>query len=307
MGGLGRKLRNKIEKTYESTHPEATKSWYVDSSVTASGAGTSRASAFKTITEAVAAASAYETIYIVGTTDQDDGSIASDYSESVTIAATQMGLRIIGLGNSPEGVLWTVGTAEGDILTVNAKDCYVSGIRFRPNGSTSGTAIKLVSSVSLSTNPAGFTVEDCIFRSTTETALAGISIDGTNDVTIRRCKFTSVATGILSVSPGNSVQYRTVIEDCFFDDKCTNGIDIDCRSGVIRNNIIGIGLTMTIRTNKHSVGQENVVFNNVIPAAAYETNASGYSTDCWLGNKCIDTGNTDVDAAGNTLLYPNRA
>ena len=282
--------------------------WYVDSNVNVSGNGQTWDTAMSTIQAAVTAASGYDTIFVAGTVNQESsGTLTSDYSEDVIIPAATMGLKIIGLGNSPEGIAWTCSAADKVCLTVNARDCYVSGFRFRPNGATSSVGIAVVTSADMAENAMGFTVENCIFRSTTTTALAGITINGTNDVTIRGCKFTSVLTGIRSISPGHSVQYRTVIEDCFFDDKCTNGIVIDGRSCVIRNNIIGIGLTMTLQTSLFSVGKENVIYNNVIPAAAYETNAAGYVTDCWLGNKCIDTGNTDVDAAGNTLLYPNRA
>ena len=287
--------------------------YYVDSSRSASGKGDRWDTAFITIAEAVAQSLAdgghHDTILVAGTENEESsGTLTSDYEESVTIAASQVGLRIIGMGNSPEGIAWTVGTAEGDILTVNARDCYVSGFRFRPNGATSGTAIKLATAADMSTNPMGFTVENCIFRSTTETALAGISINGTNDVTIKNCKFTSVATGILSVSPGHSVQYRTQILDCFFDDKCTNAIDIDARSGLIQGNVISPGLTIAIRTNKHSVGKENTVFGNMISVTAYETQCSGYSTDMWYGNFCNDTGNTYVDTTtGLTIGYPNGA
>jgi len=301
-----------VNGTLTGAYSNGGNTYYVDSAQSVTGGGTAWDDAYITISEAVAKSLAdgghHDTILVRGTENQESSAtLSSDYSEDVTIAASQVGLRIIGCGNSPEGIAWTGATADSVILLVYARDCYVSGFRFRPNGATTGCGIYLETAADMAENAMGFTVENCIFRSTTTTALAGIAINGSNDVTIRDCKFTSVLTGILSISPGHSVQYRTIIEDCFFDDKCTNGIDIDARSGIIRNNIIGIGLTMTIRTSKHTVGQENVVFNNVIPAAIYETNAAGYVTDCWLGNKCIDTANTDVDAAGNTLLYPNRA
>lgn len=305
-----------VSGTLSGAYSNGGNTYYVDAnySATSTGGGTAWDDPFTTITAAVAASLAagghHDTILVRGTDNQDSATaLTSDYAESVTIAASQVGLRIIGCGNSPEGIAWTVGTAEGDILTVYARDCYVANIRFRPNGATSGTAIKLVTAADMTTNPIGFTVENCIFRSTTETALAGISINGTNDVTIRGCKFTSVETGILSVSPGHSVQYRTVIEDNYFDDKCTNGIDIDGRSCYIRNNqICGIGMTIIIRTNKVTgIGQENQVsgHNFTLASAAFETYCSGYSTDCWLGNTCTDTASSAVDASSWVVLgYP---
>jgi len=258
-----------------------------------------------TITLAVAAASAYDTIYICGTENQESSAtLTNDFDEAVTIPATKMGLKIIGLGNSPEGIAWNA-DADETILTVNARDCYVTNFRLRPDGATTGRGIKVNTNAGMTLNAMGFTVENVIFRSTVTTALAGIDIDGTNDVTIKDCIFTSVLTGIVSTSPGHSVQYRTIIENNLFDDKCTNAIDIDCRSGLIKDNAIGVGLTLMIGTDKYSVGKENIVTgHNLLVASAYETNCSGYSTDNWLGNTCSDIGSSVVSADGTVFGYP---
>jgi len=285
--------------------------YYVDSSRSASGKGDLWSSAFITIAEAVAASLAagghHDTILVRGTENEEDsGTLTNDYDESVVVAASQVGLRIIGMGNSPEGIAWNA-DADKVCLTVNARDCYVAGFRFRPDGATTGVGIAFETDADMVNNAMGSTVENCIFRSTGTTALAGVTIDGSNDITVRNCKFTSVLTGILSLSPGHSVQYRTVIEDCLFDDKCTNGIDIDCRSGFIRGNIICPGMTIALRTDKYSVGKENMVFQNQIAATAYETNCSGYSTDIWNGSFCSDVGNTDVSADGAIIQYPNQS
>jgi len=280
--------------------------WYVDSGKTTavSGDGTDWDESFITITEAVSAASGYDTILVKGTINQESsGTLTNDYDEAVIIPATKMGLRLIGCGNSPEGIAWNA-DADEVILTVNARDTYVSGFRFRPDGATTGVGIAFETSADMANNAMGSTVENCIFRSTGTTALAGITIDGSNDITIRDCKFTSVITGILSISPGHSVQYRTLIEDNFFDDKCTNAIDIDCRSGFIRNNVIGIGLTILIRTNKFDVGKENCVSGHNLLVTAYETNCSGYSTDNWFGNTCSDVSSSVVTADGTVFGIP---
>jgi len=280
---------------------------FVDSNVTTSGNGNSWDTAMSTITLAVAAAERYDTILVAGTVNQDSAeALTSDYDEAVVIPATKMGLKIIGCGNSPEGIAWNA-DADEVCLTVNARDCYISGFRFRPDGATTGVGIAFETDSDMANNAMGSTVENCIFRSTGTTALAGITIDGSNDITIRNCKFTSVLTGILSISPGHSIQYRTIIEDCFFDDKCTNGIDVDMRSGLIKNCVIMPGLTMALATNKHSVGKENMVMHNLIAATAYETNCAGYSTDIWNSSFCSDVGNTDVSADGAIIAYPSQS
>ena len=300
-----------VSGTFSGAHSNGGNTYYVDSSFSSTGGGTAWDDPFITIAEAVAKSLAdgghHDTILVRGTENQESSStLSSDYSEDAIIAASQVGLRIIGCGNSPEGIAWTPAAADGICLLVYARDCYVSGFRFRPNGATTSCGIYLETAADLAENAMGFTVEDCIFRSTTTTALAGIAINGSNDVTIKNCKFTSVLTGILSIAPGNSVQYRTQILDCYFDDKCINGIDVDMRSGLIRGCVIAPGLTMALRTNKHSVGKENSVFQCQIAATAYETNCSGYSTDIWNGSVCSNVGNTDVSADGWIIQYPNQ-
>ena len=274
--------------------------YYVDASLSSSGNGKSWNGAFITIAEAVAASLAaggtYDTIFIKGTENTGD---TSDFAESVSITAAQTGLRIIGIGNSPEGVLWTVGTAEGTILTVAAKDVYVAGIRFRPNGATTGKAVSLASTA------IGFTAENCVFRSTVETALQGIYMDSTPDVTISDCKFTSLATGIFGDASVKTI-YRLRVLNCLFDDKVdTAGINITGRACLIKGNDFTSDTVLLIDTYKSSVGEMNIVTGNTLHvASAYETNCTGTPTDNWLGNFCNDVGSSLVGDNGITIGIP---
>jgi len=258
-----------------------------------------------TIQAAVTAASGYDTIFVAGTVNaDDDATVENDYTESVIIPATTMGLKIIGCGNSPEGILWTCGAQDEVCLTVNAKDCYVAGFRFRPNGAATGCAIYVTCSHDMSDNAAGFTVENCIIRSTTETAIAGIKINAANDVTINNCKFSSVATAVLTVEDGGSVQYRTIIEDCFVDNKCTNGFVVGGISMLIKNNALSSGLTSVIDTTGHTSSTDNVVTGNTLQVTAYETQCTGEAADVWLGNYCNDVASSMVGASGITIGIP---
>ena len=274
--------------------------YYVDSSLSASNGGGSWADAFITIAEAVAASLAaggtYDTIFVRGNEIDE----TSDYAESVTVTAAQVGLRIIGMGNSPEGVLWTVGTAEGTILNVAAKDFYVSGFRFRPNGATSGKA------VDLAVTALGSTIENCIFRSTTETALYGIYLESTPDVTIRDCKFTSIATAIYGNAAVKTV-YRLRVLDCDFDDKVdTAGINISGRACVIKRNTFTTDTTLLIDTRKGGTGEMNTVNGNTLMCGtSYAVNCVGAASDCWIGNDCnkLSEG-TETDASGRTIKIP---
>jgi len=274
--------------------------YYVDSSRSASGKGDLWSTAFITIAEAVAASLAaggtYDTIFVKGTENTDE---TTDYTESVTIAEAQTGLRIIGCANGPEGVLWTVGTAEGVILTVNAKDCYVSGFRFRPNGATSGGAIDVA------VEGIGFHIENCILRSTVETALYGIRINSTPDVTINNNKFTSLATAILGTQSVKTI-YRCRILNNLFDDKVDDaGINIAGRACLIKGNDFTSDTTLLISTYKDGAGEMNIVTGNTLPcASAYETNCTGTTSDNWLGNFCDDVESSVIGASGITFGYP---
>ena len=276
-------------------------SYYVDSSKSTSGNGKEWKQAFITIAEAVAASLAaggtYDTILVKGTENTDE---TSDYAESVTITAAQTGLRIIGCANGAEGILWTVGTAEGVILTVAAKDVYVSGFRFRPNGATSGKAI------SLDSTAIGFTVENCIFRSTTETALQAIYLDSTPDVTIRNNVFTSVATGIYGDASVKTI-YRLKVLNNLFDDKVDDaGINITGRACLIKGNDFTSDTTLLIDTYKSSVGEMNIVTDNTLMCAtSYAVNCVGAPTDNWLNNftNKVSEG-SETTAEGRTIAIP---
>ena len=273
--------------------------YYVDSSRTASGNGKEWVQAYITIAEAVAASLAasgtYDTILVKG----NETTEVSDYAESVTVTVAQVGLRIIGMGNGPEGVMWTVGAQDGTILSLAAKDSYVSGFRFRPNGATSGKAIDI------SVTALGSTIENCIIRSTAETALQGIHIDSAADITIKDCVFTSILTGIFGAATTKTI-YRCKILNNLFDDKVDDaGINMIGRACLIKGNDFTSDTTLLIDTYKDTVGEMNIVTGNTLMcASAYETNCTGSPSDNWLGNFCSDTGSSLVGDNGLTIGIP---
>ena len=281
--------------------------WFVDSSRSASGSGKRWNQAFITIAEAITASTAYDTILIAGTDAQDSSSDpVSDYLEEVPIPATKMGLSIIGMGNGPEGVLWE-GAADLVVLTINAKDCLIENIRFRPNGASTAVGIFLAKNVDLSACANGATIRRCIFRSTTATAIAGIKTEGANDVLIEDCVFSSVVTAILQDATPNAVTYRMRIRNNLVDDKCTNGFVFDGRSCDLVDNSLAGNLTVAINTySVGSAGSKNIIGGHTFAQAVYEVGCIGSSTDNWLGNVSVDVGSSAVHASGwtNTLVYP---
>ena len=107
--------------------------YYVDSTVTASGVGTSWATAFKTITEAVAVAVAGDTIYIYS------GGTANQFAESVAVTSLA-GISIIGGGTNPDQAVWA-GLAGHALTFAASPDFFVANIRFRPASGYGGISI----------------------------------------------------------------------------------------------------------------------------------------------------------------------
>ena len=101
--------------------------WYVDKNKTApaaSGDGLSWEGAFLTLTEAVAAAGAYDTIYM--------GRGYYTEAATITISSTQRGLKIFGptTGGVPTSNGLSSATSTDDILIIDADDVEIAGITF---------------------------------------------------------------------------------------------------------------------------------------------------------------------------------
>jgi len=100
--------------------------WYVDknSGLSASGDGLSWDTAFLTLTEAVAAAGAYDTIFM--------GRGYYQEAATIEIVSTQRGLKIFGVttGGVPTSNGLSSATSADDILIINADDVEIAGITF---------------------------------------------------------------------------------------------------------------------------------------------------------------------------------
>jgi len=100
--------------------------WYVDKNKSSgvSGDGQTWDSAFLTLTEAVAAAGAYDTIFMGRGYYQEAGTI--------TISSTQRGLKIFGptSGGVPTSNGLSSATSGLDILSIEADDVEIAGITF---------------------------------------------------------------------------------------------------------------------------------------------------------------------------------
>jgi len=106
--------------------PNGSDVWYVDKNLGSgvSGDGKTWDTAFLTLTEAVAAAGAYDVIFM--------GRGYYTEAATITIASTQRGLKIFGptTGGVPTSNGLSSATSGDDILIINADDVEIAGITF---------------------------------------------------------------------------------------------------------------------------------------------------------------------------------
>jgi len=262
--------------------------WFADSTISASGAGQSWATAFKTITEAVAAAAAGDTIMCRGS-----------FSEAVT--ANTAGLRIIGAGTVPKECQWT-GANDTKCLTLSANYIEVANIYFVP---PAYTADRGATAISLSGANHAF-IHHCRFHGKTGSQAAIYSaVCDSDNVTVDDNEFYYLNTatygaGILGVEAGGLSYSGWKIRRNIFN-SCVTAININGRVCTVRDNVImeyGIRADATLNTvlalgidlSGTSSGGNAVVGNQLggtYDATLYKVGASG---DQWAGNYNVLSG-----------------
>jgi len=251
---------------------ERTDYWYVDKHKTSgiSGNGSTLDEAFMTLTEAVAAAGAYDVI-IMG---------RGYYTEAATIeiTSTQRGLKIIGptSGGVPTSNGLSSATSADTILIINADDVEISGITFwcLTNGKYG---------IDIGEDYDGYNnwVHDCCFltgNADNDLGEYGIKANNTDD-----------CVGLL-------------IEDNYFYFMSTAAVVVGATRCTIRNNIIwsnSIGLDLTAHTGGTHSGLW-VTGNHLIGRASGSTIgiklASTEPTDghIFIGNNLVSNFNTNI-------------
>lgn len=175
--------------------------WYVNKNNAVTGNGTSWDLAFKTITEAIAAAGDYDTILI------EEGV----YDEGAVLNITQKGLRIFGLNttNFMYGTTSIKASAANHIcITINADQVEIAFLSFIQNNAKACISIDSASAAIYKTH-----IHDCHFGSTTATY--GVYAGGTYDAVdtiVERCSFTVGATVGVYINGT-----RCAVVDCMFN------------------------------------------------------------------------------------------
>lgn len=208
--------------------------WYCDSSVGASGDGLDWATAFKTISEAVAAASAGDVIKIRGE--------FSSVVEGATIELDKE-LWLIGENTTPNQgctMIYNGGAAAYPLVTVSAHQCKIINIYFSQivtqNSIEVGAFWKLhvkgckFDQAKVMINAPGdspdLTIEDCFFRSITDYAIDAY----VTRMLIKNCRFLDIAsakTAIRLASNGGNRPDTAIIGCKFHTYDVTNGVAIE--------------------------------------------------------------------------------
>ncbi len=262
--------------------------WYVDSTDGDDDYnGKSWSTAFATIAVAVAAAAAGDTIFLLGSFD-----------EEVTVSLA--GLKLIGAGVGPNQTVWT-GAADEVCLKLSAENCLVRNIKFRPPAYSSGTpaAIQLG-------NASYAEIVGCRFQGKAASHKAIYSpVCNSDNVRIEGCEFIYMNTAthgvaILGVEAGGlSYSGWKILGNIF--NSCVTAIDINGRICVVAGNTImeygiaaagtlGAVLALGIDLAGTSSGA-NAVWGNQLGgtynATLYKVGASG---DQWGGNYNVLSG-----------------
>lgn len=272
--------------------------WYANSAVTASGNGKTRSTAFKTIAEAIAAASAGDRIHMRGT-----------FTEAVTIAKQ---LAFIGAGYGPNDCVWMESAAGDTLATVTAKGCLFENIRFRIP-TAEGIGIDL-------TNSDYTIIRKCNFQGRSGSYYAIYSTGGSQvqilDNVFQYMNTATYGCAILGHDYATVCPSGWIIKRNLFHSNLKH-IQMVMRQSLIEGNVfqeIGLdadnasALTATIKLDLltgSALGQLNTVTKNIMQGD-YSI-AGGYkpaTNDNWFGNWADDVSETEVGDNGVTLTVP---
>lgn len=273
---------------YLSPHRIKGNYWFVDAAATGGADGKTWANAFTTITAAIAAASAWDAIFVAG----------GDYDEGAVMNITLEGLKIIGPGSQTRQVaLVYASSASHHVFTINAHNVEIAGLGiYQTKNNYDGIRIATTASFFKTW------IHDCWFNgnATGEYGIHTGTTYDSPDTIIENCQFKSWATECLHCNGTRSI-YRNNI---FIVDASTIGIEFVPNTGdrgdqMLIGNIIqgsNSGDTGIKITNAPSAGLFSVIGNIVVNCATSITTGKG-------DNMFIE--NYVSNATGGTLFDPS--
>jgi hypothetical protein len=287
--------------------------YFVDTTVAASGAGTSWATAFKTLTEATALAVSGDTIYIYTGTGN-----TYQINEAITLTGLN-GITFVGGGTNPNQAVWTAPDTAAPALTLSASpDCRVINIKMRPP--LHNAAISLIGASNY------FRLEMSKIQGKTGSYYGILSDGSQGDVHILDNEFCYINTDTY----GTAIKGQTyatadptgwVIKRNEFFSNLNHIVCAMRQSQIKENGFASVGVNPAGAAQITAIGIDlsggssgvgaNVVTRNDL-GGLYQTSVykaavtAGAGADEWAGNYCVDrTHDTQVDdATGLSRLVP---
>ena len=273
--------------------------WYVDgTNGTTGGNGKSWNNAWSTISLAVAAASAGDTIYVTAKTITDLTGDPTSYAETIIIPFAKSNLSIIGVsrGRTQGGLPQIkIGAGTTAMITVRAPGCLIANIGI--NGASSLGGGILLDDDNSTKSAFGTSIINCHIKNCAKHATDGrlgggimwTSEGNAWQVLIERCRFYKNLCDICLIGTSNTRPQDVVIRDCNFTGMAAN-TDV---------NIWGTGAGSgfgSINIDNCQFGQLPAIGSgSVVRYMDMTGTLNGMITNCTFG---CNTGNT-----GTTLTF----
>ncbi len=219
---------------------------------------------------------------------------ATGIAEEVTVATA--GVRIVGVQNSPIGVMWAPASNAGTCITVSAMDVTIEGFVFTEGATYTGCDGIYAEWDGVTLFGENLIVRNCTFDDTVDTA---IQLEFSWFCDIHDNGFWQNDVVAIMADVGGSGAAYTKIHDNIFHD-CGIAISLlgGCDDNQIYDNIVynanaqGAGAAANEGINTTG-GTRNMVTNNqfscLLPVPApgdWDNLNTGVATDSWVGNMC---------------------
>ena len=235
--------------------------WFVDGDKAASGAGRRWEDAYKTIQEAVTAASAGDVIYVAAKTITALATDPVSYAETVIIPNAASNLSIIGVsrGRTQGGLPQVkIGSGSTAMLTVRAPGCLIANIGINGVDSTGGGILLDddggTSKVAFGTSIVGCHFKNCVGSTATNAATGGAimwsSSGGAWQTLISGNRFYKNVGDIVMKGTSVSVPQDVVVEDNIFSGPAAS---VDCNLYVAADGISGLIVKDNVFTGKPAI------------------------------------------------------
>ena len=219
-------------------------------------------------------------------------------SEEITVNVN--GVRIVGAGRGPTGVMWNPIQNAGTCITVSALDVIIEGFSFDQGVYAACDAIyaEWDGGTLFGDN---LTVRHCYFTNTVATA---IEMEFGWSGVIHDCIFDNNVYGIMSDTGGSGSAYNRIFSNWFFAGSAVTTGAISLLGGGDDNLIYGNWVynqdaeNAALATDEGinlTGGARNMVANNwlscALPVAAngdYADLNSGSASDAWINNHCLN-------------------